>query len=149
MSRTSSSSKNSSNKKVKANAKTRKRVRIYSPENKVHMYSLSSGEKANKKKAPNLYKRCPKYPEMDDFPCYKAYTVFENMYEYEKHKDDFGLRGNSKSASIKKHYAHMREKLSSQGKASRKIPLEYRLYDKDTGEIHDLRYFETTTKSHN
>jgi len=142
MSRTSSSS----NKKAKAKAKaqTRKRVRIHSPENKVHMYSLSSGEKANKKKAPNLYKRCPKYPEMDDFPCYKAYTVYENMNEYEQHKDDFGLRGNSKTTSIKKHYADMRAKLSSQGKTQRKIPIEYRLYDKDTGEIHDLRYFYTT-----
>lgn len=133
----SSSRKSSSSSKK---AKTRKQVKIHTPLNQVRIYRLSSTEKANKRHT-SRYRACPKYPEEDDFPCSKAYTVFENMHEYEQHKDDFGLRGNSKAASIKGHYLQMREKISTEGKLARKIPQEYRLYDTDTGEVHDLRYF--------
>jgi hypothetical protein len=133
-----SSSRRSSSSSKKA--KTRKRVRINSPLNQVHAYSLSSTEKANKKYA-SRYRACPKYPEADDFPCSKAYTVFENMHEYEQHKDDFGLRDNSKRASVRSHYSQMRERFATEGKLARKIPQEYRLYDKDTGAVHDLRFF--------
>jgi len=132
----SSSRRSSSSKK----AKTRKQVRINSPLNKVHAYSLSSTEKANKRHT-SRYKACPKYPEEDDFPCSKAYTVFENMHEYEQHKDDFGLRDHSKRKSVRSHYSQMREKFATEGKIAIKIPQEYRLYDKDTGAVHDLRFF--------
>jgi hypothetical protein len=135
-SKSSSRRSSSSNKK----AKTRKQVRINSPLNKVHAYSLSSTEKANKRHT-SRYRACPKYPEEDDFPCSKAYTVFENMHEYEQHKDDFGLRDHSKRSSVRSHYSQMREKFATEGKNARKIPPEYRLYDTDTGEVHDLRFF--------
>jgi len=131
LSRRSSSSKK---------AKTRKRVRINSPLNQLHAYSLSSTEKANKRHIAR-YKACPKYPEEDDFPCSKAYTVFENMREYEQHKDDFGLRDHSKRASVRSHYSQMKGKFALEGKLARKIPQEYRLYDTDTGAVHDLRFF--------
>lgn len=136
-----SSSRKSSSSSKKSNSKTRKRVRINSPLNQVRLYSLSSTEKANKKKDTSRYKVCPKYPEDDDFPCSKAYTVFENMHEYEQHKDDFGLRDYSKRASVKGHYSQMRERFATEGKIARKIPQEYRLYDKDTGAVHDIRHF--------
>jgi len=138
----SSSRRSSSSKK----AKTRKQVRINSPLNQFRAYSLSPTEKANKRHMPR-YRACPKYPEEDDFPCSKAYTVFENINEYEQHKDDFGLRGNSKRASVKSHYSQMRYKIATEGKIARKIPHEYRLYDTDTGAIHDVRYFGAYKKS--
>jgi len=132
----SSSTRSSSSKK----AKTRKRVRINSPLNQVRAYTLSSTEKANKRHT-HRYKACPKYPEEDDFPCSKAYAVFENMKDYEQHKDDFGLRDHSKRQSIRSHYSQMRGKFALEGKLARKIPQEYRLYDTDTGAVHDLRFF--------
>jgi hypothetical protein len=137
----SSSRRSSSSKK----AKTRKQVRIHSPLNQVRAYSLSPTEKANKRHT-SRYRACPKYPEEDDFPCSKAYTVFENMHEYEQHKDDFGLRGNSKKTSVRSHYSQMQDKFATEGKTARKIPHEYRLYNTDTGEIHDVRYFGTYKK---
>jgi hypothetical protein len=133
-----SSSRRSSSSSKKA--KTRKRVRINSPLNQVHAYSLSPTEKANKRHTAR-YKACPKYPEEDDFPCSKAYTVFENMHEYEQHKDDFELRDHSKRASIRSHYSQMKGKFALEGKLARKIPQEYRLYDTDTGAVHDIRHF--------
>ena len=133
-----SSSRRSSSSSKKA--KTRKQVRIHSPLNQVRAYSLSPTEKANKRHT-SRHRPCPKYPEEDDFPCSKAYTVFENMHEYEQHKDDFGLRGNSKRASVRSHYSQMREKFATEEKLARKIPKEYRLYNTDTGEVHDLRFF--------
>ena len=136
-SKSSSKKSSSSSKKTK----TRKHVRINSPLNQLRLYTLSSTEKANKKKGTPRYKVCPKYPEEDDFPCSKAYTVFENMHEYEQHKDDFGLRDHSKRASVRSHYSQMREKFATEGQIARKIPQEYRLYDADTGEVHDLRFF--------
>jgi hypothetical protein len=138
--RSSKSSTRSSSSSKKAKAKTRKNVRINSPLNQVRAYTLSSSEKANKRHTPR-YKACPKYPEADDFPCSKAYTVFENMHDYEQHKDDFGLRDPSKRASVRSHYSQMREKFATEGKNARKIPPEYRLYDTDTGAVHDLRFF--------
>jgi len=138
----SSSRRSSSSKK----AKTRKQVRMHSPLNQLRLYSLSPTEKANKRHMPR-YRACPKYPEADDFPCSKAYTVFENINEYEQHKDDFGLRGNSKKASVKSHYSQILDKFATEGKISRKIPHEYRLYDTDTGAIHDVRYFGAYKKS--
>lgn len=137
-----SSSKSSSKKSSSSSkkSKTRKRVRIQSPLNQLRLYSLSSTEKANKRHT-SRYRACPKYPEEDDFPCSKAYTVFENMHEYEQHKDDFGLRGNSKKTSVRSHYSQMRDRFATEGKLARKIPKEYRVYDKDTGAVHDIRYF--------
>jgi len=146
MPRPKSSSKRSSKSSLKSSpssskkAKTRKRVRIQSPLNQVRLYSLSSTEKANKRHT-SRYRACPKYPEEDDFPCSKAYTVFENMHEYEQHKDDFGLRGNSKKTSVRSHYSQMRDRFATEGKNARKIPQEYRIYDKDTGAVYDIRHF--------
>ena len=132
-----SSSKGSSSSKK---AKTRKQVRIHSPLNQTRNYSLSSTEKAHKKTM-QRYKNCPAYPEFDDFPCVKAYSVFDNMAEYEEHKDLLGLRNNSRVSSINSHYLKTRKKHVSEGKYSRKIPHEFRVYNKDTGEIHDIRFF--------
>jgi hypothetical protein len=63
------------------------------------------------------------------------------MEEYEQHKDIVGLRNHSRKSSIKSHYLKAREKHVSEGKYSRKIPQEFRVYNKDTGEIRDIRSF--------
>jgi hypothetical protein len=143
--RSSSSRKSSSASKKKSIKKTRKNVRINSPGNEIRVYSLGSEER-QMKKGP----RRKKGPACGTgvFPCVHQGVVFDDEEEWNDYikslrTKNYGsiLAQNRTPAS---HKNAMRAKLSAQGKWAKRIPIENRLYDPVTGEIHDKTIYEAS-----
>ncbi len=80
------------------------------------------------------------------FPCVHKGVVFDDEEEWNDYTTNLRTRnkGTLRTASRTpaSHKNTMRLKLSSQGKWAKRIPTEQRLYDLDTGEIHDITIYE-------
>jgi hypothetical protein len=143
----SSSSKTKSSAKRSASSKTRKnykkkQVKIYSPKNEIRQYSLNSSEKREKRRTKSnvVYRRCKRYPELDEFPCQINNTVFQNMGEFEEFNNLLREKRLTPGYINPKIYRDsMVSQMKRQGTYKRSIPSEERLYDIDTGIIYDLR----------
>jgi hypothetical protein len=141
--RSSALRKSSSASKKKSIKKTRKNVRINSPGNETRVYSLGSEER-QMKKGP----RRKKGPACGTgvFPCVHQGVVFDDEEEWNDYIQNLRTRnrGTLRTASRTpaSHKNTMRAKLSAQGKWENRIPKAQRLYDLDTGEIHDITTYE-------
>jgi len=96
---------------------TRRRVKIYTPENEILEYTLGSSEKEMKQKSPirgiPICKN-PKYEE--DFPCKMKRTVFKNKKDYDRFKRLKTERNESTGYKSRgEHYDEIDELLMSQG----------------------------------
>lgn len=138
--KSSSASKKRSILKKDGTRKARKSVKIHSPKNQVRKYSLGSDEKRWKQGSPS--KRGPSCGS-GIFPCVYRGVVFEDGDEWEEYRENMISRNASTGfKSISSHRRSVMSNLSKKGKSAKHIPSEFRLYDVQTGEIHDMRTYK-------
>ncbi len=130
--KTRSSLKTKTNKRM-----TLKKVKFHSP-NEVKEYDLENEEIRSKRRSP------PKKNGLNCihnvFPCMHRGVWFETKEEW----NEYQLNKRTKNAStgyrtVKKHHIDTMNHLRSQGKSARRIPMESRLYNNETGDIYDSR----------
>jgi len=120
------------------NNKTRKNIRFSSPSrNQVKIYAPE-----NEPMEPMPpYRKCSSRPRERDFPCQIKGAVFNNMEEFNEYARLVNDRNRGHLPAYM-HYANMKKSLKSTGSYKKKIPPQYRYYNEDTGEIHDIRLFK-------
>lgn len=125
-------------KKSKRNSSNKtKRVTIHSPKNEMRLYDLDSAE-INAKYTPKHLKmeKCGK----GIYPCSLRDVIFENEEEWNDYLESLRTRNvTTGHKSVSSHRRSIMRSLALQGKTSRRIPEEWRLYNVKTGEIIDMR----------
>lgn len=121
-------------------------MRFRTSQNQVRVFSLHSDEK--RAKVPEDLDAARALPKCNgvQFPCRYQDTVFHNPQEWH----EFGqmMRDKNKSTAYRSRSSHrqqMRTELHRQGRLARNIPAEWRLYNTQTGEVHDLRTYGTSS----
>jgi hypothetical protein len=136
--KSSSASRKKSILKKNGTRKARKHVRINSPRNETRVYSLGSEEKRLKHGSPS--KRGPPCGT-GVFPCVYRGVIFDEE-EWNDHIVNMSTRNASTGyRPISSHRRSVMSSLYKQGKTAKRIPKEYRLYDLETGEVHDIRSY--------
>jgi hypothetical protein len=136
--KSSSVSRKKSILKKNGTRKARKHVRINSPRNETRVYSLGSEEKRLKQGSPS--KRGPPCGK-GVFPCVYRGVIFDEE-EWNDHIVNMSTRNASTGyRPISSHRRSVMSSLYKQGKTAKRIPKEYRLYDLETGEVHDIRSY--------
>jgi hypothetical protein len=137
--KSSSVSKKRSILKKNGTRKARKHVRINSPRNETRVYSLGSEEKRWKQGSPS--KRGNPCGN-GIYPCVYRGVVFENKDEWNEHVENtISRNATTGHIPISSHRRSIMSSLYKKGKTAKRIPKEYRLYDLETGEVHDIRTY--------
>lgn len=135
----SNKSRSSSRKSIKRSSFNKtKRVKFHSPKNEIKLYELDSAEKRMKVDSPKHLNvaNCGK----DIYPCHLRGVVFENKAEWEDYLENLRARNvTTGHKPVSLHRKSIMSNLSRQGKSSKRIPPEFRLYNIETGEITDMR----------
>ena len=136
--KSSSVSRKKSILKKNGTRKARKHVRINSPRNETRVYSLGSEEKRLKQGSPS--KRGPPCGK-GVFPCVYRGVIFDEE-EWNEHIVNMSTRNASTGyRPISSHRRSVMSSLYRQGKTAKRIPKEFRLYDLETGDVHDIRTY--------
>lgn len=119
------------------NNKTRKNIRFSSPSrNQIKIYAPD-----NEPMEPiPSYRKCSSRPRESDFPCQIRGAIFYNIEEFNEYARLVNDKNKGRLPAYM-HYANMKKTLKSSGSYKKKIPPQYRYYDEETGEIHDIRLF--------